>query len=83
MADDLILLGVASHLEARIWRDALAQDGIPVMLRPAHPLAPAGYASAMGDMKVYVRKEHERRARWIIGEGVEPPITVPTEDIAE
>ncbi|HUF54812.1 MAG TPA: hypothetical protein VMR52_13765 [Dehalococcoidia bacterium] len=80
MADDLVLLGTAGHLEARIWRDALAQEGIPVLMRPADPLGPAGYAPAMGDVRVYVRSEHERRARWVMGDGIEPAITVPGEE---
>lgn len=83
MPDDLIFLGLASQLEARIWRDALAQEGIPVLMRSADPLGPAGYAPAIGDVQVYVRKNDERRARWVIGEGVEPPITVPQDDLAD
>ncbi|MEX0682573.1 MAG: DUF2007 domain-containing protein [Dehalococcoidia bacterium] len=72
MADDLVLLGLASHVEARIWRDALAQEAIPVLIRQADPLAPTGFAPALGDVQVYVRAADEKRARWIIGEAVEP-----------
>jgi hypothetical protein len=83
MGDDLVLLGTVGHVEGRIWRDALAQEGIPVLVRSADPLGPAGYAPAIGDVRVYVRGEHERRARWIIGDWVEPPLTVPRQDDSE
>ena len=72
MADDLVLLGVTSEIEARIWRDALAQEAVPVLVRSADPLGPAGYAPTLGDVQVYVRAADEKRARWIIGEAVEP-----------
>ena len=72
MADDLALLGTTSHVEARIWRDALAQESIPVLIRQADPLGPAGYSPLLGDMQVYVRAADEKRARWIIGDHAEP-----------
>jgi hypothetical protein len=72
MPDELVLLGVTSEIAARIWRDALAQEAVPVLIRSADPLGPAGYAPTIGDVQVYVRAADERRARWIIGEAVEP-----------
>lgn len=74
MADDLVLLGVVSEIEARIWRDALAQEAIPVFTRSANQLAPARFAPALGDIQVYVRRDDERRARWIIGETAAPDV---------
>jgi hypothetical protein len=82
MADDLVLLGVTTEIEARIWRDALAQEAVPVLIRSADPLGPAGYAPMLGDVQVYVRAGDERRARWIIGEAIEPnpaPFETPVE----
>ncbi len=73
MADDLVQLGVANDLEARIWRDALAQDAIPVFIRPASARALTGVGPSIGDVQVHVRADDEQRARWIIGDAVAPP----------
>ncbi len=73
MANDLVQLGVANDLEARIWRDALAQDAIPVFVRPSSARALTGIGPSIGDVQVYVRAADERRARWIIGDAVAPP----------
>ena len=72
MADDLARLGVANTVEARIWRDALAQEAIPVFIRPANARGLAGIGPWTGDVQVYVRAADERRARWIIGDDVTP-----------
>jgi hypothetical protein len=77
MATDLIHLATTSEIEARIWRDALAQESIPVFMRPADPLGPAGYAPMIGDVQVYVRATDERRARWIIGDRIEADAPQP------
>lgn len=81
MADDLTLLAITSEIEARIWRDALAQESIPVFIRQADPLAAAGFAPAIGDVHVYVRATDEKRARWIIGDHAEPG-DLPTDEAA-
>ncbi len=72
MADDLARLGVANDLEARIWCDALAQEAIPVFIRPANTRAITGIGASIDDVQVYVRAADERRARWIIGDAVAP-----------
>ncbi len=72
MADDLVRLGVANDLEARIWRDALAQDAIPVFIRPANTRAITGIGASIDDVQVYIRAADERKARWIIGDAVAP-----------
>ena len=72
MADDLARLGVANDLEARIWRDALAQEAIPIFTRPASARTMTGIGPWNGDVQVYVRAADERRARWIIGDAVAP-----------
>lgn len=72
MVDDLARLGVANDLEARIWRDALAQEAIPIFTRPASTRTMTGIGPWNGDVQVYVRAADERRARWIIGDAVAP-----------
>ncbi len=72
MADDLVQLGVTNDLEARIWRDALAQEAIPVFIRPANARTLTGIGPSIDDVQVYVRAADERRARWIIGDAVAP-----------
>lgn len=72
MADNLVRLGVTNEIEARIWRDALAQEAVPVFIRPASARSLSGVGPAIGDVEVYVRPADERRARWIIGDGASP-----------
>ena len=72
MADDLARLGVANDLEARIWRDALAQEAIPIFTRPASARTMTGIGPWNGDVQVFVSATDERRARWIIGDAVAP-----------
>ena len=69
MADDLVQLGVTDDLEARIWRDALAQESIPIVIRPASTSSISGIGAASGNVLVLVRAADEKRARWIIGDG--------------
>jgi hypothetical protein len=73
MADDLVPLGVTNDLEARIWRDALAQESIPIVMRPASSSSISGIGPSSGNVQVYVRAADEKRARWIIGDGEAPP----------
>jgi len=72
MADDLVRLGVTNDLEAIIWRDTLAQEAIPVFIRPSNARSLSGVGPSIGDVQVYVRAADERRARWIIGDAVAP-----------
>lgn len=73
MADDLVPLGATNDLEARIWRDALAQESIPIVIRPASASSISGIGPSSGNVQVYVRAADEKRARWIIGDGEAPP----------
>lgn len=74
MADGLVRLGVTSEIEARIWRDALAQEAVPVFIRPANADTLTGIGPSIGDVLVFVRAADERRARWIIGDSAAPRI---------
>ena len=73
MADDLARLGVTNDLEARIWRDALAQESIPSVVRPANASTITGIGPSTGNVQVYVRAADETRARAIPGDAVAPP----------
>jgi Putative prokaryotic signal transducing protein len=71
--DDLVLIGVASsQVEATIWRDALEQEGIRAFVRNRDPLAAAGMPLRFDRLEVFVLARDERRARWVIGEAMEP-----------
>ncbi|MCH7809760.1 MAG: DUF2007 domain-containing protein [Chloroflexi bacterium] len=72
MADDLVRLGETNDLEARIWRDALAQESIPIVIRPANPSTITGIGPSTGNVQVYVRAADAKRARWIIGDADAP-----------
>ncbi len=72
MADDLVRLGVTNDLEARIWRDALSQESIPIVIRPASASSITGIGPSTGNVQVYVRAADEKRARWIIGDAPAP-----------
>ena len=72
MADDLVRLGVTDEIGARIWRDALAQEAISVFIRPANAHSIAGIGPSIGDVQVFIPAADERRARWIIGDGIAP-----------
>ncbi len=72
MADDLVKLGVTNDLEARIWRDALAQESIPIVVRPASASSITGIGPSSGNVQVFVRAADEKRARWIIGDADAP-----------
>jgi len=72
MADDLVQLGVTDDLEARIWRDALAQESIPIVIRPASASSITSIGASSGNVQVFVRAGDEKRARWIIGDSDAP-----------
>ncbi len=82
MADDLVRLGVTNDVEARIWRDALAQESIPIVIRPANASTMAGLGPSIGDVQVYVSAADEKRARWIIGDADTPPAQDAERDTA-
>lgn len=77
-SDDLILIAIShSEIEATIWRDALEQEGIPAFVRNRDPLAPLGVPMPFPTLELYVAGRDEKRARWVIGDGVEPADAVP------
>lgn len=75
--DELVLLGVVDEVEASIWRDALEKDGIQPFIRNRDPLAAAGVPLLFGRYEVFVLQRDERRARWVVGEAVEPDLQPP------
>lgn len=67
--DGLVLIGVAhDEVEASIWRDVLDADGIAVLMRSIDPLASFGVPPLPGSVRVFVRAQDEKRARWLLGE---------------
>ena len=75
----MVLLGIVDQIEASIWRDALEQEGVRPFVRNRDPLAPAGVPLLFGKFEVYVLERDEKRARWIIGEAMEPG-TMPADE---
>ena len=61
MADDLVQLGVTDDLEAGIWRDALAQESIPIVIRPASASSITGIGASGGNVQVFVRADDQKR----------------------
>ncbi|HEU4759090.1 MAG TPA: DUF2007 domain-containing protein [Dehalococcoidia bacterium] len=56
------------EVEASIWRDALEQEGVAVLVRRLDPLAPIGAPALPGSLEVFVRARDAKRARWILGD---------------
>lgn len=72
-SDDLVLIAIShSEIEATIWRDALEQEGVRAFVRNRDPLAPLGVPTPFPTLEVFVLGRDEKRARWVIGEAVEP-----------
>jgi hypothetical protein len=70
LPDRLVLLGVAhDELEANVWRDVLARESIGIFVKSADPLATFGVAPLPGSLRVFVRANDEKRARWFLGDG--------------
>ena len=68
-SDSLVRIGVAhDEVEATIWRDALEQEGVAVLVKRADPLAPIGVPGLPGSLEVFVRARDAKRARWILGD---------------
>ncbi len=65
----LVKLGIASdEIELALWRDVLAQDGIPSLVKNRDVLASTYRLSASPySLEVYVRALDETRARWLLG----------------
>jgi hypothetical protein len=71
--DRLVLLAVAhDEIEANIWRDVLAREGIGVFVKAFDPLAPFGVTPRPNSLRVFVQAADERRARWLLGDGTAP-----------
>jgi hypothetical protein len=67
--DRLVLLGVAhDEIEANIWRDVLAHEGIGVFVKAFDPLASFGALPRVNSLRVFVQAADERRARWLLGD---------------
>jgi hypothetical protein len=68
--DRLVLLGIAhDEVEANIWRDVLAHEGIGVFVKAFDPLASFGALPRVNSLRVFVEAGNERRARWLLGDG--------------
>ncbi len=68
--DRLVKIAVANdEFEARVWKDALEQDGITPYIKSLDPLTPLGVAPALpASFELYVLARDEKRARWVLGE---------------
>ncbi len=67
----LIIIGIAhDELEAIVWRDVLAAEGVPSLAKSADPLVPFGLPPTPGSLQVFVRSSDEKRARWLLGERI-------------
>jgi hypothetical protein len=68
-SERLVMIAVAStEVEANIFRDVLAQEGISTFVKSADPLASIGATPIIGGLQVYVQAGDEKRARWVLGE---------------
>ncbi|MEO8456262.1 MAG: DUF2007 domain-containing protein [Chloroflexota bacterium] len=82
--DELMLIALASNeLEAQIWRDALAQEGIVPLIRSQNPLTTLGGGALFETFEVLVLGRDEKRARWIIGESAGPLEEEPVREEAQ
>lgn len=77
-SDELVLIAIShSEIEATIWRDALEQEGVRAFVRNRDPLAAIGVPMPFPTLEVFVLGRDEKRARWVIGESVEPAEAAP------
>jgi hypothetical protein len=75
-SDRLVLLGTArDEIEANVWRDVLAREGISSSMKRADALSVLGAAPPPGSLEIYVQARDEKRARWLLGDalGIDPP----------
>lgn len=87
--DSLVLLGIAhDELEASIWRDVLAKEGIAILAKTADPFAPFGVPPRPDSIRVFVVAADEKRARWLLGEAIAAedeatsnPVNAPPADV--
>ncbi len=65
----MVKIAVAhDEVEANVWKDALEQDGVMAYIKSLDPLTPFGVAPSLpASFEVYVLREDEKRARWILG----------------
>lgn len=77
LKDRLVLLAVAgTEIEANVWRDILASDGIGCFVKNTDPFSSFGVTPPPGSLELYVKESDEKRARWLLGdriEGNQPP----------
>jgi len=72
-SDRIVLIGIANdEIEANIWRDILAREAIAVFVKNPEPLAAWGAATLTGSLQIFVQAQHEKRARWLLGDRVTP-----------
>ena len=69
MPTQLIKLAIAhSEVEANVWRSALEQDGVAVLIRNTDPLSSVAAAPMPGaSFDFFVSSRDEKRARWLLG----------------
>jgi len=65
----MVKIAVAhDELEANVLKDALEQGGITPFVKSLDPLTSFGVAPSLpASLEVYVLREDEKRARWILG----------------
>ncbi len=67
--EPVVRIGVArDEIEASIWRDALEQEGVAVLVRRVDALASVGAPPFPSSLEVLVAARDEKRARWILGD---------------
>jgi len=82
--DTLVLLGIAhDELEVSIWRDILANEGIPVLAKTPDPFAAFGVPARKNSIRFFVSANDEKRARWLLGEAIGDPIPPDGTDAPE
>jgi hypothetical protein len=67
--EPLVKLATAhDEVEASVWRDALAQEGIAVFIKNADPMSSFGIPPTLPySLEILVFARDERRARWLLG----------------
>ena len=68
--DRLVKLAVArDEIEANVWRSALEQDGMAVLVRNVDPLGSIAAAPTPAfSFELMVAARDEKRARWLLGQ---------------
>lgn len=77
-SDEIVLLGVASsEVEAGMWNQMLAAEGIKALVRPGGPGAGAWASSASFEHLVYVRADQLEQATSLLEGSVEDVRPLP------